>query len=238
MRFITAVILAITTLLLPATALAKDKPEEHKVWVCHATAGLGELKNGYDLINVDINATNGPDHLAHATTDPKNNSHFGVLYDYIDVDPDNLPGKCGETPPTTTEEPPSTTEPPTSTEPPTTTVPVTEPPTTTPDTTSTTPTPITSLAPPTSVSPPVTEPTAPETTSPSSTQPSTTTSGTQPGTPPTVDVGTPPVPETKKALPVTGNGDRAVTLLLALAAVGGGALAIYLARRPEEEDVE
>ena len=83
----------------PASATKKDDNGEHKVWVCHATSGLGELKNGYNLIHVDVASTKGQAHLAHATTDPKNNSRFGLLYDYIDVDPNNLPGKCGETPP-------------------------------------------------------------------------------------------------------------------------------------------
>jgi LPXTG-motif cell wall-anchored protein len=62
-----------------------DDEGEHKVWICHATAGLGELKNGYDLIEVDVASTKYQAHLAHATTDPKKNSTFGVLYDKIDV---------------------------------------------------------------------------------------------------------------------------------------------------------
>jgi LPXTG-motif cell wall-anchored protein len=66
-------------------ATKPDDEGEHKVWICHATAGLGELKNGYDLIEVDVASTKYEAHLAHATTDPKNNSKFGVLYDKIDV---------------------------------------------------------------------------------------------------------------------------------------------------------
>ncbi len=70
-----------------ATASADQPSEGHKVWVCHATAGLGELKNGYDLIEVDTSSTQYEAHLAHATEDPKDNPTFGLLYDYIDVDP-------------------------------------------------------------------------------------------------------------------------------------------------------
>jgi LPXTG-motif cell wall-anchored protein len=85
----------------PAGATKPDSDGEHKVWVCHATSGLGELKNGYNLIYVDVASTvpNGGhgenDHYGHSTTDPKDNPKFGVLYDYLDVDPNNLPGKCG-----------------------------------------------------------------------------------------------------------------------------------------------
>jgi hypothetical protein len=83
------------------------KGEDHKVWVCHADSGLGELKNGYSLIEVDVASTQYQAHQAHATTDPKDNVFFGLLYDYIDVDPNNLPGKCGT--PTTTTTPPEPT---------------------------------------------------------------------------------------------------------------------------------
>jgi len=86
----------------PARATQPDPDGEHKVWVCHATAGEGELKNGYNLIYVDVASTqpNGSyhgenDHYAHANTRPKDNSKYGLLYDYLDVDPNNLPGKCG-----------------------------------------------------------------------------------------------------------------------------------------------
>jgi LPXTG-motif cell wall-anchored protein len=92
--------------------------EEHKVWVCHATSGEGELKNGYNLIFVDVASTieNGGakgenDHYGHSKYDPKVNKKFGVypdyyLYDYIltgytsrDEIPKVLPEKCGATPP-------------------------------------------------------------------------------------------------------------------------------------------
>ncbi len=85
----------------PASATKPDSDGEHKVWVCHATSGLGELKNGYNLIYVDVASTTQGgghgenDHYGHATTDPKDNPKFGVLYDYLDVDPNHLPGKCG-----------------------------------------------------------------------------------------------------------------------------------------------
>jgi LPXTG-motif cell wall-anchored protein len=74
-----------------------------KVWVCHATAVLGELKNGYDLIHVAQPSTQLTTHKAHATTDPKDNPKFGLLYDYLDVNPNDLPGDCGAVipPPTT-----------------------------------------------------------------------------------------------------------------------------------------
>lgn len=87
-----------------AATVSATKPEpEHKVWVCHATSGLGELKNGYNLIHVDVASTRYEGHLQHATDKPKNNSKFGVLYDYIDVNPQDLPGQCGyEPPPETT----------------------------------------------------------------------------------------------------------------------------------------
>ena len=86
----------------PALATKPDPAGEHKVWVCHATAGEGQLKNGYNLIYVDVASTqpNGSyhgenDHYGHANTRPKDNSKYGLLYDYLDVDPTNLPGKCG-----------------------------------------------------------------------------------------------------------------------------------------------
>ncbi len=86
----------------PALATKPDPGGEHKVWVCHATAGEGELKNGYNLIYVGVASTqpNGSyhgenDHYGHAHTRPKDNSKYGLLYDYLDVDPTNLPGKCG-----------------------------------------------------------------------------------------------------------------------------------------------
>ena len=88
----------------PASATKPDAQGEHKVWVCHATSGQGELKNGYNLIEVDIASTQGQAHLAHAETDPKNNSTFGVLYDLIDVGPNS---DCGGVPP----EPPAWTPP-------------------------------------------------------------------------------------------------------------------------------
>jgi len=101
-RLIAGGLLAAATLLggiaLTPNTVSATKPDsegEHKVWVCHATAGLGELKNGYDLIEVDIASTRGQAHLAHATTDPKNNSKFGVLYDKIDVGEDS---DCGGVP--------------------------------------------------------------------------------------------------------------------------------------------
>jgi len=79
----------------PASATKHDG--EHKVWVCHATSGEGELKNGYTLVHVDTSSTQYQAHLAHATTDPKVNRQFGTppefhLYDMIDVDPDD---NCG-----------------------------------------------------------------------------------------------------------------------------------------------
>jgi LPXTG-motif cell wall-anchored protein len=99
---------------------------EHKVWVCHATAGEGELKNGYNLIFVDVASTQPGggqgenDHYGHSTTDPKVNKKFGdakdgyILKDYIlseytlrDEVPTSLPGKCGETPPPKVEVTPS-----------------------------------------------------------------------------------------------------------------------------------
>jgi len=96
-----------------SNASATKPNPEHKVWVCHATSGLGELKNGYNLIHVDVASTQAPkgDHWQHSTYKPKKNSKFGWLWDYIDVDPDNLPGKCAPPPPpsTTTTEAPTTT---------------------------------------------------------------------------------------------------------------------------------
>jgi LPXTG-motif cell wall-anchored protein len=96
----------------PAGATKPDPDGEHKVWVCHATSGQGELKNGYNLIYVDVASTrpNGAhgenDHYGHSTTDPKDNRTFGVLYDYLDVDPNNLPGKCGtQVPPEPSKDP-------------------------------------------------------------------------------------------------------------------------------------
>ena len=108
------ILLAVAFLTIPLGSTASATTgEDHKVWVCHATSGQGELKNGYNLIHVDIASTQGEAHLAHATTDPKDNKEFGTLYDYIDVDPEDLPGKCGVTPPVTTLPPVvTTTQPP------------------------------------------------------------------------------------------------------------------------------
>ena len=87
-----------------AQATQADENGEHKVWVCHATSGLGELKNGYNLIEVDVASTqpgyDGPgngNHYGHSVEQPyyQDNNFFGPLNDYIDVDPNNLPGKCG-----------------------------------------------------------------------------------------------------------------------------------------------
>ena len=83
----------------PALATQPDPDGEHKVWVCHATAGEGELKNGYNLIYVDVASTvpndsfhGENDHYGHATTSPKDNSKYGLLYDYLNVGPDST---CG-----------------------------------------------------------------------------------------------------------------------------------------------
>ena len=89
---------------------AQATPQD-KVLVCHATSGQGELKNGYNLIEVSVNSVRLEAHQAHATTNPKVNLEFGdpansyFLYDYIDVDPAALPGRCGtENPPPPTPE--------------------------------------------------------------------------------------------------------------------------------------
>lgn len=104
-----AVVLGVT-LTFTSPALATKPHPEHKVWICHATSGLGELKNGYNLIYVDEASTQYQAHKAHATTRPKHNPKFGTLYDYLNVDPQNLPGKCARpVPPTTTTQPPVTT---------------------------------------------------------------------------------------------------------------------------------
>ncbi len=86
----------------PALATESDPDNGHKVWVCHATAGEGELKNGYNLIHVDVASTvpndsyhGENDHYGHSTTSPKKNSKYGLLYDIIGVDPANLPSECG-----------------------------------------------------------------------------------------------------------------------------------------------
>jgi LPXTG-motif cell wall-anchored protein len=87
-----------------ASATQSDPDGEHKVWVCHATSGMGELKNGYDLIHVDVASVQYEAHMAHSQEGgEKVNKKFGdapdfYLYDYIDVDPQNLPGKCGAPP--------------------------------------------------------------------------------------------------------------------------------------------
>ena len=84
------------------TASADGKTdEEHKVWICHATSGQGELKNGYNLIEVDDDAVAA--HRAHV----EDNKKFGTLHDLIDVDPAD---KCGGIPPEATA-PPTTAAP-------------------------------------------------------------------------------------------------------------------------------
>ena len=280
-----ALFVALSALAFTGTSAQATKPNpEHKVWVCHATSGLGELKNGYNLIHVDVASTKGQAHLAHATTDPKNNSRFGLLYDYIGVEPNNLPGKCGETPtppeqpddivevtpwvdgtfeceetmveqtrivtttvyvlvdgewvkgqPTSEEETQTrelsqdeifacpttpTTLPPETTQPPPTTVPpTTEPPETT--------------QPPVTTQPPTTEP-------PATTQPPVVATT----EPPTVSIGTAPVPPSQPSvpptftptatpsdeLPATGVSNG-LFLLIAAGMLGAGALLAAAARR-------
>ena len=221
----------------PALATKPDNGGAHKVWVCHATAGLGELKNGYDLIEVDIASTQGEAHLAHATTDPKKNSKFGTLFDYIDVDPKNLPGKCA---PLKDEETTTTVddhdecegddegddhegehcEVTTTTEAPTTTVPVTDPPTTTTEAPTTT-------VPTTETPLPTVPPTDPSTstTTPTVTDPSTTV--------PTTETPLPTVTPTTAApgLPITGSSPTQNLLIGLGALIVGAALAIFF-RRP------
>lgn len=97
----------------PAFATKPDSDDVHKVWVCHATAGEGELKNGYNLIYVDVastvpnNSFHGEnDHYGHSTTSPKNNSKYGLLYDIIDgVGPNSDCGGPGEPPPMPSKDP-------------------------------------------------------------------------------------------------------------------------------------
>lgn len=204
-----------------AGATQKDDDGEHKVWVCHATAGEGELKNGYDLIHVDVASTKGEAHLAHATTDPKTNKKFGdapdyLLYDYIDVDPNNLPGKCAlpkeET--TTTVKETTTTE---GDDDDTTTTTVEETTTTVVDETTTTVQETTT--------------TEPETTVPETTEPSTTTTVPDTSTttvvvttvPPTVPPTTPPPSD----LPKTGGNDGVLLLAGLLLVLFGLAFVLF-----------
>ena len=200
-----------------ATATKPNDDGEHKVWVCHATSGLGELKNGYDLIYVDVASTKGEAHLAHATTDPKVNKKFGdapdyFLYDYIDVDPNNLPGKCGAPEETTTTEDDDET---TTTVDDTTTTVVDETTTTVIDDTTTTVDDTTTTEP---------ETTVPETTVPETTVPDDSTTTTVPVVTTTVPPTTPPsvtpttVPPT---FPVTGSSNTPLLLLGAAMVVGG-----------------
>lgn len=173
---ITAAILisSLAVLSLGGTAHAdnSDKNDEHKVWVCHKVQGEGELKNGYNLIEVDLNSTNGPDHLQHEG-------------DIIDVDPSLL---CGGA--TTSTSSPDTTS--TST----TTVPVTttEPSTTTSLVTTTTVTESTSTSSSTTPSSSSSLPQSP----PSTDAPPATT---EPSTPSSVAVDIPPVPSTEPTVP-------------------------------------
>lgn len=60
------------TLFIGAGAASATKPDDegvHKTWICHVVNGEGELKNGYNLIEVDLAATNGPDHYQHVSND-------------------------------------------------------------------------------------------------------------------------------------------------------------------------
>ena len=79
------------------TTNATRPDPEHKVWICHATSGMGELKNGYNLIEVDESAVEA--HLAHVM----DNSKFGLLVDMLADGPND---DCGGIPdPTTTSAP-------------------------------------------------------------------------------------------------------------------------------------
>ena len=52
-----------------AGATKPDDEGEHKVWVCHVVEGQGELKNGYNLIEVDVAAVETEGHLNHVSND-------------------------------------------------------------------------------------------------------------------------------------------------------------------------
>ena len=54
-----------------------DAEGEPKVWICHVVEGQGELKNGYNLIEVDEAAVDGQgqnDHTQHVTKDGRRTS--------------------------------------------------------------------------------------------------------------------------------------------------------------------
>lgn len=103
---IVALLGLVAYLTLPIMTADGTNTEDHKVYVCHASSGYASLGNGYNLIHVDVASVRYEAHQAHATDSPKDNVYFGLLYDLIDVNPED---RCGaEVPPTTT-----TTAPPT-----------------------------------------------------------------------------------------------------------------------------
>jgi LPXTG-motif cell wall-anchored protein len=62
MKRITTILVAMLVAFLMGGSWAwATQPTGHKVDVCHATSGEGELKNGYNLINVDIASAGYPD---------------------------------------------------------------------------------------------------------------------------------------------------------------------------------
>jgi LPXTG-motif cell wall-anchored protein len=50
-------------------ATKPDDEGEHKVWICHVVEGQGELKNGYNLIEVDVAAVETEGHRNHVSKD-------------------------------------------------------------------------------------------------------------------------------------------------------------------------
>ena len=52
-----------------AGATKPDDDGGHEVWICHVVEGQGELKNGYNLIQVDQAAIESEGHQNHVSKD-------------------------------------------------------------------------------------------------------------------------------------------------------------------------
>ena len=229
------------------TTSATRPDPEHKVWMCHATSGLGELKNGYNLIEIDESAVSA--HLAHVV----NNNRFGVLHDMLADGPKD---DCGGIPvdPTTTVAKTTTTVAATTTTTVAATTTTTAPATTTTVAATTTTAPATTTtaaattttAPATTTTAPATTTTAPATTTTAAATtttvavllPATTTTETASGAvTTTTEQASLALPTTtaQAGLPVTGPGDASGTLLLlGFLLMGFGSVVLLVSRRQVE----
>ena len=77
-----------------AGATKPDDDGGHKVWICHVVEGQGELKNGYNLIEVDEAAIESEGHQNHVSKDGRRDiipAPYGAQSRCLVPDPPNRP---------------------------------------------------------------------------------------------------------------------------------------------------